>query len=183
MKKIIGYFLLVLLTSACGWQLRGAADISQNISPVHLSALDAHGELVTLLRRTLETHRIAIVETSGVASYVINILEETKDKRSAGVGNNALSSAYELTLKADYEIRAKNSDYITKAAAFSVRSFNYNSTAIGSAAQEEALLMKEMQRELVQQILRRLNAVASHPQGQTSSLSTHSEPSNGKAAP
>jgi LPS-assembly lipoprotein len=185
MKKIIGCIILTLLTSACGWQLRGAADISQNLSPLYISAIDAHGELITQLRQTLKANRITVTEDSREAPYAIYILEETSDKRGVGVGNNALSSAYELTLKADYEIRTKNSEYITKAAAFSARSFNYNSASIGSAAQEEALLRKEMQRELVQQILRRLNAVTAHPQVQnsTSSSSIHSEPSNGQTAP
>jgi LPS-assembly lipoprotein len=185
MKKIIGCIILTLLASSCGWQLRGTADISQNLSPLYISAIDAHGELITQLRQTLKANRITVTDNSREAPYAIYILEEATDKRSAGVGNNALSSAYELTLKADYEIRAKNSQYITKAAAFSVRSFNYNSAAIGSAAQEESLLMKEMQRELVLQILRRLNAVAAHPQVQinTSSSSTHSEPSNGQTSP
>jgi LPS-assembly lipoprotein len=185
MKKIIGCVAIAFLISACGWQLRGTTDVPQNVSPLYVSAIDAHGELITLLQRTLKGNGVTLTNNSNAALYSISILEETKDKRTAGVGSNALSSAYELTLKADYEVRAKNSDYVSKATAVSVRSFNYNSASIGSAAQEEALLVKEMRHELVQQMLRRLNAINTHPntQSSVSVSSATSESSHGQATP
>ena len=192
MKKIISCLVLTLLTSACGWHLRGAIDVPQNLSQLYISAVEARNtstsksttnsiatsttELMSELRQLLKANRISVVDDSKVANYELNILEETIDKRTAGVGNDALSSAYEITLKADYEIRTKNSVLATKATASSLRSFNYNTASISSSAQEEMLLIKEMRRELVQQMLRRLNAVITHP-------TTSSEPSNGQTAP
>ncbi len=192
MKKIISCLALTLLTSACGWHLRGAVDVPQNLSQLYISAVETRStstsksttnsvatsttELISELRQLLKANRISVVDDSKAANYELNILEETIDKRTAGVGNDALSSAYEITLKANYEIRTKNSVLATKAAASSLRSFNYNTASISSSAQEEMLLIKEMRHELVQQMLRRLNAVITHP-------TTSSEPSNGQTAP
>lgn len=183
MHKIIGCLFLALLTTACGWQLRGAANTSHNVSALYISATDTRSasatELLLELRKLLTANHVTLLSDNSMAIYTLNILEEKKDKRTVGVGSDALSSAYEITLKADYEIRTKNSAIFTKAVATSVRSFNYDTTSIGSAAQEEIILMKEMRRELAEQMLRRLNAVATH----TPSSANNSESSNGKTAP
>ena len=190
MKKIIGCITITLLTTACGWHLRGAVDMPQDLSQLYISAVETRNtsptksttalsttELMTELRQQLKANRISVVNDTKAANYELIILEENMDKRTAGVGTDALSSAYEITLKADYEIRTKNSALALAATASSVRSFNYNTASLSSSAQEEMLLMKEMRRDLVQQMLRRLNAVVTHPQ------TTSSEPNNGKTAP
>jgi LPS-assembly lipoprotein len=144
---------------------------------------------MTELRQLLKANRITLVENESDAKYSLTIIEETKDRRSAGVGGDALSSSYELTLKAIYEIRLKNSSEVSKATAISVRSYKYKSDSINSATQEEILLDEEMRRELAQQMLRRLNAVVTNPPVEknkpTSSTSDtpSSEDKNGKAAP
>lgn len=168
MKKIIGCLTIALLTTACGWQLRGTAEIPQNLSQLYVSADESKGPLVTELKKTLKANHVSVLDNSQDANYILTIHEETTDKRTAGVGSDALSSAYEITLKANYEIRTKNNVLPTKATATSVRSFNYNTASISSATQEEALLITEMRRDLVQQMLRRLNAVITHPQAQPS---------------
>lgn len=167
MKKIISCLALALITSACGWQLRGTAEIPQGLSQLYVSVDDSKGPLAIELQRSLKANHVKLTDESQNANYMLTVREETKDKRTVGVGSDALSSAYELTLKAAYEIRTKNSALPTKATAVSVRSFSYNTASISSATQEEALLINEMRRDLVQQILRRLNAVVSHPQAPT----------------
>lgn len=163
MKKVIAWGLLAVAASSCSWHLRGSVGLPQQLSQIYISAQDSKGALMTELRQTLKASHIAVLEDSSSANYSLSILNETKDKRTAGVGGDALSSAYEITLKVDYEIQLKNSPEITKATASSVRSFNYNTATINSATQEEALLEQEMRRDLVQQMLRRLTAVAANP--------------------
>ena len=163
MKKIIGCLTLALLTSACGWQLRGTADISKNLSQVYIAADESKGALVSELKKSLIANNVKLLDDSKQANYILTIHQENQDKRTTGVGSDALSSAYELTLKAGYEISTKNTVLPSKATAISVRNFNYTAASISSATQEEALLITEMRRDLIQQILRRLNAVVTHP--------------------
>lgn len=167
MKKIIACLALSLLTTACGWHLRGSTSSSNDnlsaLSPLYVSAVEAKSELMLELRQQIKARHIGVSNTATDANYSLTILLETKDKHTTGVSSNALSSAYEITLKADYEIRIKGSEMPIKATATSLRSFNYNSSALNSAAQEELLLEKEMRRELAQQMLRRLNAAVTHP--------------------
>lgn len=164
MKKIISCLVLALMTSACGWQLRGTAEIPKGLSQLYVSVEDSKGPLAIELQKTLKANHVTLVDASENANYTLIVHEESKDKRTVGVGSDALSSAYELTLKTTYEIRTKNTALPTKANAVSVRNFSYNTASLSSATLEEALLFNEMRRDIVQQMLRRLNAVVTHPQ-------------------
>jgi LPS-assembly lipoprotein len=189
MNKLIASCLVALTLSACGWHIRGAIDLPKDLSQLYISAVDSKGALMTELRQLLKANRVSVVENESDANYMLTIIEETKDRRSAGVGGDALSSSYELTLKAIYEIRLKNSSEASKATAISVRSYKYKSDSINSATQEENLLDEEMRRELAQQMLRRLNAVVTNPPVEKSKSTndktgtTSSDDKNGKTAP
>lgn len=192
MKKIIVSLLIAFSLSACGWHIRGSVDLPKQLSNLYISATDSKGALITDLRQLLKTNRITLADKAADANYSLAILEETKDRHTAGVGGDEVTSAYEITLKANYEIRLKNNNQVTKGTAISVRNFNYNTAAINSATQEELLLDQEMRRDLAQQILRRLSATVINPPNETpkqkktpksSEPSQSSESSNGKAAP
>jgi len=184
MKKIAACLFLSVLVSACGWHVRGSIELPKHLSNLYVSATDSKGALITDLRQLLKINRITLVDKAADANYSLAILEETKDRHTAGVGGDEVTSSYEITLKANYEIRFKNSTHITKGTAISVRNFNYNTAAINSAAQEELLLDREMRRDLAQQILRRLSAVANNPPDTVQNPATKTgEQTNGQASP
>lgn len=191
MKKIIAMAFFAVCLSACGWHIRGSLDMPKQLSNLYVSASDSKGALITELRQLLKTNRVSLAEKPADANYSLNVLDETKDRRSTGIGGDELSSAYEITLKASYEIHIKNADQTVKATAISVRNFNYNTAAINSATQEELLLDQEMRRDLAQQILRRLSAVIANPPSKPNkpskllkrSEASSSESGNGKTAP
>lgn len=163
MKNILIFFSALILTTACSWHLRGSVATPKDLGNLYVSAIDSKGALISELRQQLKANRVALTDNAAAADYSLNIVDESKDKRTAGVGGDALSSAYEITLKANYEIILKNNSHPIKAVAISVRSFNYNTASINSATQEESMLEQEMRRDVAQQMLRRLNAVISHP--------------------
>lgn len=156
MKKSLIIFCIFLL-SACGWHLRGSnPNISSKMewANISITADDQHTALFTYLQPLLNTYRLKEVsDDSAIANLQIQKL--LLDKRTAGVGADALTSAYELTLSVEYRL-AKNSqstDNMTRASV--TRTYNYNLNNANGAAQEEALILREMHRELAQQILRR----------------------------
>lgn len=189
MKKIIALILMTACISACGWHIRGSVDMPKQLSNLYVTATDSKGALVTELRQLLKTNRIKMVEKSADANYSLYILDENKDRRTAGVGGDELSSAYEITLKVNYEIHLKNNNQVVKGNAISIRNFNYNTAAINSATQEELLLDQEMRRDVAQQILRRLSSVVANPPPVKAGKSpkpaepSASERTNGQTAP
>lgn len=161
MKKII-VSLLVLTLSACGWHLRGSAageDKLAMTTPLDLVMVtqDDHSPLVNALRQTLPSYKINELDTATTSALTLNLSREVLDKRTAGVGSDALTSAYEIILRVDYSI-SNASGVITPldTSARTSRTYNYNVNNANSAAQEEELVLREMRRELANNILRRV---------------------------
>lgn len=164
MKKIIvtGLVLIQLaLLSACGWRLRGTLDIANGLETIYVTAQDAHGNLVTDLRRLLEANKITLVNSAQEAQLSINIIRERQERRTVSVGSNALAAEYELTMEAEYSIRTDTTGALdTPKIATVTRSFTFDENDVISKAEEESLIQEEMRRDLAQQIIRRVNVIA-----------------------
>lgn len=161
MKKII-VSLLVLTLSACGWHLRGSAAGEDKLAmtrPLDLVIVtkDDHSPLMNALRQSLRGYKINEINAANATSLTLNVNPEILDKRTAGVGSDALTSAYEIILRVDYSISNANG-VITplETSARTSRTYNYNVNNANSAAQEEEIVMREMRRELANSILRRV---------------------------
>lgn len=178
MKKII-VSLLVLTLSACGWHLRGSMageDKLAMTAPLDLVivAKDDHSPLVNSLRESLPGYKIHELEASNANSLTLNLGSEILDRRTAGVGSDALTSAYELTLRVDYSITNATGATITPrdTSARTSRTYNYNVNNANGAAQEEELVLQEMRRELAQSVLRRLKKLSANPVPATATPAT-----------
>lgn len=161
MKKIIAS-VLVLTLSACGWHLRGSASGDDKLAmtaPMDLViiAKDDYSPLVNSLRESLRDYKITEVKSATGTTLTLNLDAEKFDKRTAGVGSDALTSAYEIILSADYSISNANG-VITPVdtSARTSRTYNYNVNNANSAEQEEELTLIEIRRELAHTILRRV---------------------------
>ncbi len=179
MKKIITS-LLILSLSACGWHLRGSASGSDKLAmtqPLNLilESSDNHSQLVNSLRQALPGYKITEVAQSTAQTLSLNIGSETLDKRTAGVGSDALTSAYEIILRVPFSISNAGSVITPKDTVASItRTYNYNVNNANSAAQEEELVLREMRREVAQTILRRVKNLAAKQSAAASSTQSSS---------
>ncbi len=184
MHKTIALFAAVFVTAvvlnACGWHLRGSLSLPSDLDTLYVSARDAHGALITELKRRLQANRIQLVQSADDSRYSVLIIEERDRRRAVSVGSNALAAEYELTLEADYKIEdAADPAASTMLTAHVIRSYSFDANAVVGMGEEEQLLHEEMRRELVQQIVRRLQIVASR----TTTSPTAKTSLNGKATP
>jgi LPS-assembly lipoprotein len=168
MKKFIVGLLLISL-SACGWHLRGSAASGDKLAmttPLDLVIItkDNHSPLINALRQSLSAYKINEITDATKAGLSLSVDREILDKRTAGVGSDALTSAYELILRADYSVSNANG-IITPldTSARISRTYNYNVNNANGAAQEEELVLREMRRELAQTILRRVKNLSTKP--------------------
>lgn len=185
MKKIIAS-LLVLTLSACGWHLRGSASGEDKLAmtaPMDLViiAKDDHSPLVNSLRESLRSYKINEVNAATPTSLTLNLDAEKLDRRTAGVGSDALTSAYEMTMTAQYSISNAEGTLTPKdTLARTSRTYNYNVNNANSAEQEEALTMIEMRRELAHSILRRVKSINAKAKAPTA---TQQVPADSQPAP
>jgi LPS-assembly lipoprotein len=165
MYKLIASLLIASLLCACGWHLRGSTPVSKSI---YLSSEDNYSPVRLELEQLMAIHGITLAASPAESDLQLHIEEEIADRRTAAVGADALTSAYELFLTVHYQMRSPEGLPVSdQSTALVTRIFNYTAEGASSGAQEEALLLEEMRRELAQMLLRRLSAINQHLNSQT----------------
>lgn len=159
MLRLFFYGFLMVMVSACGWQLRGSVALSSMVDTLYLTGGNDYGPLMTELRQRLQANDVTLVDGPVGAQYALQVVEETTEKRVAAVGGDALASAYEITLIARFNVlNGGGTELANNLTSRVTRSYNASAGSAGSGAQEEELILGEMRRELSQQILRQLQA-------------------------
>lgn len=152
---VLGLLLAVL--SACGFHLRG--DVSLPYKTLHF-ALPANSVLGAKLKLNIRSSKSTeIVEYEKDAEAIFRQVFEKREKLILTVNN--LGRVREYQLRFTYAFRlvdAKGRDLLPLNEIVLIRDYSYNDTNILSKEQEELMLWEDIQQDLVQQILRRMQA-------------------------
>lgn len=157
MKRLLTCLCILGLT-ACGWQLRGSSGGEFNLERIYVTTENNHGPFITEFFQTLRAHRIAIADEPAQAQLHLVLSDETRDRRTAAVGSDALTSAFELVLTVEYSVIGPDGALVTRDSARVMRTFDYTARSATSGAREENILIGEMRRELSQLLIRRAEA-------------------------
>ena len=144
---------LAVLLSACGFQLRGTGTNQLTITELDLSARNAYGDTVRELRQTLENSGVKI-STSAPLKLILTSEEESQ--RAASYTGTSYSAEYELTNVLKYEIKGQNNLPLLNNKIEVHKIYLQDPSNITGSAQEAAMARKEMRRDLVQQMVLRL---------------------------
>lgn len=153
-------FLLILaaalLLGACGFQLRGmGGGESFALRELDLNAEDRYGEAARQLRALLESRGVRVHPG---APYQLVLLEEEVDQRTASFTSGARSAEYELTAALDYQLRSRRHPLLENRLETQKVVAHDQNNLIGSE-QERQQQLTEMRRDLLQQLVRRLQAL------------------------
>lgn len=156
MKRNLLVIGLATLLSACGFQLRGTGDADFALKELNVKARNAYGDTVKLTTQILEGNDVRVYPG---APYSLVLSDERETQRNASYTSSARSSELELTTLLAYEIRgAKN--LLLMSNQLEVQSFYVKdgNNLIGSD-QEARQIRGEMRRDLVQQLVQRLQLI------------------------
>lgn len=161
--------LLLLLTvisivNACGFQLRGALEISQDVAPIYLQAnsLFALGKDVKDL---LINNTIALTDDPDKANASLLLNSEAKQSRVLSVDSNGRAREYLLIYTVDYSIQIKSDKAIAEKLSLK-RSLLFDENAVIAVANESEILYKDMQKDAARLILLKLQAHSNNRQTQ-----------------
>lgn len=147
--------LLTFIISACGFQLRGAADLSFK----HLYIQGAKLTLSKDLERQLKTNGVKIVDQAEDAELLLDLMNETSQKRIMSLSGGGLVREFELLYFLNFRIReASNPLWGPVQTIRGRRDFSYNDNALLGKAEEEARLNADMRNDAIRELLRRLTA-------------------------
>lgn len=150
----IGVIMLIALAlSACGFQLRGAADLAFKNLYMQGSKLSISKDLTRLLR----TNGVQVVDKAEDAELLLELLSESNQKRIQSLSGGGLVREFELIYLLNFRIReAGSATWGPVQTIRGRRDFSYDDSALLGKAEEEARLNSDMRNDAMRELLRRL---------------------------
>ncbi|MBC3869893.1 LPS-assembly lipoprotein LptE [Undibacterium oligocarboniphilum] len=151
--------LLAMMTlSACGFALRGP--VSFPFHSIYIGLSDASplgGELKRQIRANGQTQ---ITSEAKDAEVILDVLGETREKQILSLNSQGRVREYNLLYRFNFRLRnAEGKEFLEPVLIQLRRTITFNESQVLAKESEEALLYRDMQSDLVQQIMRRLSVV------------------------
>ena len=158
MRALLIFASLVL--ASCGFHLRGTANVP--FETLYLPS--ATGGIALDLKRNIQAGtRAKVVDDIKKADAVMQFTEETRTKEILSLTGTGRVREYQLRYRVGFRVHdGKGGDYVPQTTIQLTRDINFNDSEILAKEAEEGLLYRDMQTDMVQQIMRRL-AVAQKP--------------------
>lgn len=161
-------FCLSLLTTGmtfgvtgCGFALRG----SQNFAFKSLFLPSAESSTLGIeLKRSLESggkvRVISDVRQINQADVILDVLQDQREKSVVALNASGQVREFQLRIRFKFKLRnAKGNDLIPTTEILQKRDITFNESAVLAKESEEGLLYRDMQSDIIQQIMRRLASV------------------------
>lgn len=153
--------LLGLLTG-CGFQLRGQARLPFDTLYVAIPAISPLG--IELKRNIVAGTHTRLVDTPAKAQAILELVSEERSKTILSFDTSGQVREYLLHYRLSFRVHdARGRDYLPPKEIRLTREISYSSTQVLAKESEEQLLYRDMQGDVVQQILRRLEAAPAEP--------------------
>ena len=156
--------LLTATLSACGFHLRGDGGHYTLPFPTMYIGLPESSPLAIDLKRNIRVNgNTTVVNSPKDADGVVEVLsnpETTKTKTILSLNSNGRVRQYLLQYTIVFRVLDRQGNELLGPTTISLsRPIDFNETQLLAKEQEEALLYKDMQTDLVQQMMRRMAAV------------------------
>ncbi|TFW11383.1 hypothetical protein E4L96_21725 [Massilia arenosa] len=146
--------------ASCGFQLRGSG--GQYTMPFHSIYLgfSETSPLGVELKRNLRAGSAVVVSSPKDADAQFDVISEQRNKQILSLNSQGRVREYLLLYTLTFRVRDKDGGEILGPTEITLkRNLAFNESETLARESEEALLYRDMQNDLVQQILRRLAAV------------------------
>ena len=150
-----------LLLAGCGFQLRGSATVP--FSTLYIPG--ATGGIALDLKRNIEAGTQAkVVSDPKAAEAILDLFGESREKIILSLTGTGRVREFRLRYTVNYRVHdGKGAEYVPRTIVQLTRDVTYSDTEILAKEAEEQLLFRDMQSDLVQQILRRLSSASATP--------------------
>jgi LPS-assembly lipoprotein len=163
-RRYLQTLLLVGATvsvAACGFHLRGAIDFAFDTVAVTPETGGAVApELIRILGDRIRP--VAPTPDQPPPQVIVDILSEAREKSVVGTNSSGQVREFQLRLRVKFRLRTPAGvELIAPTEIALQRDISFNETAVLAKEAEEVLLYRDMQTDIVQQLVRRLAAVKS----------------------
>ena len=147
---------LALVLAGCGFRLRGTAEVPFQT----LYVPNATSGIALDLKRNIQagTHARVVDDAKG-ADAVLQFTEETRSKEILSLTAQGRVREFQLRYRVGFRVHdGKGQEFLPASSIQLTRDVTFNDTEILAKEQEELLLFRDMQADMVQLIMRRLAA-------------------------
>ena len=142
--------------AGCGFRLRGTAEVP--FETLYLPSSDS-GIALDLKRYFQAGTRARVVDDPKQAEAVLAFTDEGREKNILSLTSAGRVSEFQLKYRVGFRVHdGKGGDYIPQTSIALTRDITFSDTDVLAKEAEEQLLFRDMQSDMVQQIMRRLAA-------------------------
>jgi len=146
-----------LLVAGCGFHLRGSVSVPFDT----LYIPNAKGGIALELKRNIEAGTsVKVVDDPKTADAVLELTGENREKVILSLTGTGRVREFRLRYTVNYRVHdAKGVNYVPATLVQLSRDVTYNDADILAKESEEQLLFRDMQSDMVQQVMRRLASI------------------------
>ncbi len=158
MRRILIVSALVLLINGCGFQLRGSQTLP--VERLYL-ALPVNSPIGAEISRVVRSSTNAsVVPNRKDAQAVVELLGEQREREVLSINAQGRAREYQLRLRTTFRvIDQEGTELIAPTSLLARRDIGFNESELLAKESEEALLYRDMQSDLVRQIVNRLQGI------------------------
>jgi LPS-assembly lipoprotein len=148
--------LAVLVLAGCGFQLRGTADVPFQ----SIFVAGATGGIALDLKRQIEAGtRAKVLDAPAGADAILAFTQELRDKEILSLTGTGRVREFRLNYRVGFRLHdGKGGDFIAPNTIVLSRDVTFNDSEVLAKEAEEQLLFRDMQADMVSQIMRRIAA-------------------------
>ena len=148
---------LALLLAACGFQLRGTADLP--FKTIYMPPATQPGVALDLRRNIQAGTRTTVVDDPKLAEAVLEFTQESREKVILSLAATGRVREFELQYRVSFRVHDnKGGEFLPSNTVLLKRAVTFNDTDILAKEKEDQLIYRSMESDMVQQIMRRLEA-------------------------
>ncbi|HVK95406.1 MAG TPA: LPS assembly lipoprotein LptE [Noviherbaspirillum sp.] len=149
--------------AACGFQLRGSN--GQSLLPfktIYIGVPESSQLGVELKRNIRASGNTVVVTDPNAADALIEILSEAREKATLSLNTQGRVREYSLYYRLNFRVKDRSGKELLAPTEITLkRDISFNESQVIAKEKEEEMLYRDMQSDLVQQILRRMATLKS----------------------
>jgi LPS-assembly lipoprotein len=160
--RVLAILALAWLATSCGFQMRGQARLPFETLYVAVPGTSQLG--IELKRNIIAGTNTKLVNDPAQAKAVLTVTSEERSKTILSFNTSGTVAEFQLRYRLSFRVSdARGLDYLPQNEIRITREVSFNDAQVLAKESEEVLLYRDMQGDMVQQILRRLAAAPAEP--------------------
>lgn len=156
---LLGWLLLAL--AGCGFQLRGDAAVPEAMRTLYLQGVNTQQDFFGLeLKRALQRNGIRVLDDYEDGAAILTVLENRFLRHVLSAGSDARVREYELESWVVFRVTDDKGEQMGETQRIEARrDYQFDRDQILAMDEQERVLREDLNKQLVQSLLRRLSAM------------------------